>query len=459
MERLDIVQPALFATMVALARLWEACGVKPSIVIGHSQGEVAAAHIAGALSLDDAARIIALRSKAMTKIAGKGAMASVSLPVGELEELIAPYGERISLAAINGPAAQALSGEPEAIEELLTTCEERGIRARRIAVDYAAHSAQIEELREELLEAFAPIEPRSSEVALHSTLTGEPIDTAEMDASYWYRNLRETVLFNPVVEQLLEAGRSHFVEICPHPVLSFGIAEAIEATEADAHIVGTLRREEDPAQRFCLSLAEAHVGGVAVEWERFFAGTGAKRVPLPTYPFQRKRYWLSQSSAASDPSALGLADAGHPLLGAVVEDPSGEGLALTGRLSLGSHPWLADHAVAGTVIFPGAAFVELALHAAERVGAEQVSELTLSAPLALPETAAVQVQVSVGAPDRGGDRRLEDPLPRRGRGGRGGDRVDAQRRGCPRRRPRRSPPATGGLAPRGRRAAADRVLL
>ncbi len=406
MERLDIVQPALFATMVSLARLWEASGVRPSLVIGHSQGEVAAAHVAGALCLEDAARVIALRSAAMAKIAGKGAMASVSLPLAELEELLAPYGERLSLAAANGPRTQAVSGEPEAIAELLEACEGQGVRARRIAVDYAAHSAQIEQLEEELLEAFAPISPQSSEIPLHSTLTGELLDTARMDATYWYRNLRETVLFEPVIEALLEQGRSHFIEISPHPVLSFGIAEAIEASESPARVLDTLRRDEDPATRFCLSLAEAHAAGAQVEWEDFFAGSGARKVPLPTYPFQRERYWLSPTGASGDPSSLGLADAEHPLLGAALSVAGGEELLFTGRISLATHPWLADHAVAGTVLFPGTAFLELALAAAERLGAEQVAELTLQAPLALPETGAVQIQVVVSSPDERGAREI-----------------------------------------------------
>ena len=338
MERLDIVQPALFATMVALARLWEACGVKPSIVIGHSQGEVAAAHIAGGLSLDDAARIIALRSKAMAKIAGKGAMASVSLPVRRARRADRALRRAHLPRRDQRPGRPALSGEPEAIEELLSDLRGAGHQGqadrrrlrRPLRPDRGAARGAAGGLR--------PDRAPQPEVALHSTLTGEPIDTAEMDASYWYRNLRETVLFNPVVEQLLEAGRSHFVEISPHPVLSFGISEAIEAAEADAHIVGTLRREEDPAQRFCLSLAEAHVGGVAVEWERFFAGTGAKRVPLPTYPFQRKRYWLAGGSAVADPASAGQAPAEHPLLGAVVSLAGREETVLTGRLSLPPTP-------------------------------------------------------------------------------------------------------------------------
>ncbi len=407
MGRLDVVQPALFATMVSLARLWEACGVKPSLVIGHSQGEVAAAHIAAALSLEDAARVIALRSKAMTRIAGKGAMASVSLPVADLQELLEPHGERISLAAINGPRTQAVSGEPEAIEELIAACEAKEIRAKRIAVDYAAHSSQIEQLKDELLEAFAPISPTTSEVPLHSTLTGEPIDTAQMDASYWYRNLRETVLFNPVIESLLGQGRSHLIEISPHPVLSFGISEAIEAAELDAHVQGTLRREEDPATRFALSLGEAHASGVEVDWSSFFAGSGAKRVPLPTYPFQRKRYWISAELGQANLEAAGLADPGHPLLGAALAVAGSEELIFTGRLSRSTHPWLADHAISGTALFPGTAFLELALRAAYQLGLEQVAELTLRAPIVLPESGAVQLQVAVGGPSEDGERTVE----------------------------------------------------
>ncbi len=406
MERLDIVQPALFATMVSLARLWEASGVRPSLVIGHSQGEVAAAHVAGALCLEDAARVIALRSAAMAKIAGKGAMASVSLPAGELSELLAPYGERLSLAAANGPRAQAVSGEPEAIAELLGACEGQGVRARRIAVDYAAHSAQIEQLEEELLEAFAPISPQSSEIPLHSTLTGELLDTARMDASYWYRNLRETVLFEPVIEALLQQGRSHFIEISPHPVLSFGIAEAIEASESPARVLDTLRREEDPATRFCLSLAEAHAAGAQVDWEDFFAGSGAKRAPLPTYPFQTRRFWLASGPRLADARSIGQVPAGHPLLAAAIEDPDGESLTLTGRLARSTHPWLAEHAIAGTTVLSGAALLELALRAAWQAGCERVEELDLQAPLVIPEAGAVQLRVSVAEADDDGRRRI-----------------------------------------------------
>ena len=410
MDRLDIVQPALFAVMVSLARLWEALGVRPAALLGHSQGEIAAAHISGGLCLDDAALIIAQRGKAMAKIAGEGAMASVSLGADELRERLSPFGEDLSLAAINGPASQAVSGTPEAIEQLLGDCEKEGIRAQRIAVDYAAHSAQIDALQAELLEAFAPISPQSGEVPLHSTVSGEPIDTKEMDGAYWYRNLRQTVLLEPVLRSLLEQGKTAFLEISPHPVLGFGIQETIDRALTDpeqASVLGTLRRDQGGAERFALSLATAHAAGVEVDWEAFFEGSGAKATKLPTYPFQRKRYWLSAAPAGAGARQIGLGDAGHPLLGAVIEDPGGEGLTLSGRISLQTHPWLADHAVAGAVLLPGTGFAELALRAAQEAGCESVEELTLAAPMLLPAQGALQVQVSVSAPDRQDKREIQ----------------------------------------------------
>jgi acyl transferase domain-containing protein/NADP-dependent 3-hydroxy acid dehydrogenase YdfG/acyl carrier protein len=295
LKRLDIVQPALFATMVSLARLWEELGVRPAAVVGHSQGEIAAAHIAGALSLEDAALIVSRRSRAMAKLAGRGSMLSVSLAAERLRPLLEPHAEKLSLAAINGPTSIVVSGEVEALAALRAELEEREVRTQPVAVDYAAHSAQIEELREELLEAFAPISPRSGEIPFHSTLAGEEIDTVSLDASYWYRNLREPVLLEPVLRSLLERGRRSFIEVSPHPVLAFGVQETVDAVleePGEAAVLGTLRREEGGAERFALSLGQAHAAGVEVDWEAHFRGAGAKRVALPTYPFQRKRYWL-----------------------------------------------------------------------------------------------------------------------------------------------------------------------
>ncbi len=409
--RLEIVQPALFAVMVSLARLWQACGVQPGVVFGHSQGEIVAAHIAGGLSLDDAARLVALRSQALMKIAGKGAMLSVSLPLDEVESLLTSYGERISLAAQNGPTSQVLSGYPDAIEAIAAECEEKGIHAKGIAVECAGHFAQIDALEEELLEAFAPISPRSGEgeIGFHSTLTGELKDTAELTPEYWYRNLRETVRLEPAVRSLLEQGQRTIIEIGPHPVLGFAVQETIDdvlSEQDEATVLGTLRRKEGGPKRFALALAAAHAAGAKPDWSAFFAGTGAKAVPLPTYPFQRKRYWLNPSSGSGDPSAIGQVDADHPLLSATIEDPATEGLTLTGRISLQTHPWLADHAAAGTVLLPGTAFVEMALRAGREAGCELLQELALQAPLILPEQGAVALQVKLGAEGEGGEREV-----------------------------------------------------
>ena len=281
-----------------------------------------------------------------------------------------------------------------------------------MAVDYAAHSAQIEDLREELEEAFSPISPKPTEIPLHSTVSGEPIEGAELGPSYWYRNLRQTVLLEPVLRKALKQGHRALIEIGPHPVLAFGAQETIDDALKDpgeATLLGTLRREEDEPTRFALSLAEAHANGIELDWEAFFKGTEAKRVPLPTYPFQRERYWLAPSMGSEvDPLASGQAFADHPLLSATVDLAGGEeeGLLLTGRISLQTHPWLADHAVAGSVLLPGTAFLEMALRAGAQSGAETVEELTLQKPLILPEPGAVAIQVSVSGPTEDGRREL-----------------------------------------------------
>ncbi|WP_344266985.1 acyltransferase domain-containing protein, partial [Streptomyces sodiiphilus] len=193
LERVDVVQPVLWAVMVSLAEVWRACGVVPSAVVGHSQGEIAAAVVAGGLSLEDGARVAALRSLAIARgLAGRGGMLSVSLPVGEVRERIGAWGGRVSLAAVNGPGSVVVSGDPGALREVLAGCEAEGVRAKLIPVDYASHSAHVEAIREELLEVLGPVRPRSGDVPFRSTVTGEVMDTAGLDAEYWYTNLRRT---------------------------------------------------------------------------------------------------------------------------------------------------------------------------------------------------------------------------------------------------------------------------
>ncbi|UJW29741.1 type I polyketide synthase [Saccharothrix sp. AJ9571] len=406
LERVDVVQPVLWAVMVSLAEVWRSYGVVPAAVVGHSQGEIAAACVAGGLSLEDGARVVALRSQALTVLAGRGGMVSVAESVERVRERIVAWGDQISVAAVNGPASVVVSGDPDALGELIAACEAGGVRARRVPVDYASHSVQVERIREELLEVLASVSPVSASVPMYSTVTGALIDTASLDAEYWFRNLRQTVEFEQATRALLADGRRVFVEVSPHPVVVTGLQATIEDTGIAAAAVGTLRRDDGGLDRFVASLGEAHAHGAAVDWETFFAGTGARRVDLPTYPFQRQRYWLDAVASAGDVRGFGLGAAEHPLLGAVVGLPDSGGVLLTGRLSVESQPWLADHAVMGSVLFPGTGFVELALQAGARVGCDVVEELVLEAPLVLPERGGVQVQVVVGDAGDSGNRPL-----------------------------------------------------
>ncbi|MGF1428947.1 type I polyketide synthase [Kitasatospora sp. LaBMicrA B282] len=313
LERVDVVQPALWAVMVSLAEVWRAHGVQPAAVIGHSQGEIAAAVVAGALSLEDGARVVALRSKAIRAIAGRGGMVSVAMGQAWVRERIASWAG-LSIAAVNGPAVTVVSGDTAALDELLAACAAEGVRARRIPVDYASHSAHVEQLEAELLDVLAPITPRSSTVPFYSTVTGEPIDTAQLDAAYWYRNLRHTVQLADTVAALIAAGHTRLVEVSPHPVLVPALQESLDAAdlaeEQSSCAVGTLRRGEGGTERLLTALAELHVGGTAVDWSVRYAG--AARVDLPTYPFQRQRYWLQDvppdQAADADPATGPAAD-------------------------------------------------------------------------------------------------------------------------------------------------------
>ncbi|MEU1518321.1 type I polyketide synthase [Streptomyces sp. NPDC005811] len=292
LDRVDVVQPVLWAVMVSLAHLWRSYGVEPAAVVGHSQGEIAAAVVAGALSLEDGARVAALRSKAITAIAGDGGMMSVPLPADEVRTRLEPYGDRLSVAAVNGPGSVVVSGAADALDELFTALTADGVQARKVAVDYGSHSAHVEPVREQILDTLAGLRPTPAEIPFRSSVTGDWLDDdTVLDAAYWYTSLRETVRFEEAVRGLLAAGHRAFIEVGPHPVVAFGLRETVEDTGADAVVLGTLRRDQGGLDRFLTSLAEAHVQGVAVDWPSVFAGTGARRVDLPTYAFQRLRFW------------------------------------------------------------------------------------------------------------------------------------------------------------------------
>ncbi|MBW5485741.1 type I polyketide synthase, partial [Streptomyces bambusae] len=301
-DRVDVVQPALWAVMVALAELWRAAGVEPAAVIGHSQGEIAAAAVAGALSLEDAAKVSALRSRAIVALAGKGGMVSVADTADAVKERIAAWGDRLAVASVNGPGSTVVSGDPEALDELMATCESAGVRARRINVDYASHSAQVESIRDEVLSLLAGIEPRTARVPFFSTVTADWAEGSELDAEYWYTNLRATVRFEDAVRALLAEGHGIFVESSAHPVLTVGVQETIDTSASAAVTLGTLRRDEGGPRRLLASLAEAWVHGATVDWARLAAPHAPRTVELPTYAFQQQRFWL-QAPAADEAAA------------------------------------------------------------------------------------------------------------------------------------------------------------
>ncbi|MFJ9399770.1 SDR family NAD(P)-dependent oxidoreductase [Streptomyces californicus] len=404
LQRVDVVQPVLWAVMVSLAAVWRACGVEPAAVVGHSQGEIAAAVVAGGLSLEDGARVVALRSQAIVGLAGRGGMVSVPLPVGEVEQLLSRV-DGLSVAAVNGPRSVVVSGAVAALDGLVAICQAEDIRARRIAVDYASHSAQVEEIRDEVLSALAPVGPVEGGVPFYSAVTGGVLDPAGLDAAYWYENLRRTVRFEEAVRALLADGHGVFVECSAHPVLSVGIQETVDAAGSDAVTVGTLRRGKGGPEQLLASLSEAYVHGVDVDWQGLFPG--ARPVDLPTYAFQRERYWLDPAPVGmGDLGAVGLDATGHPLIGAAIAPADSDGVVLTGRLLPSAQPWLADHVVGGAALLPATALLDLALHAGAQVGCDLVEELTLESPLVLHEHSGALIQVTVGAPDPSGSRPL-----------------------------------------------------
>ncbi|MGQ4405987.1 type I polyketide synthase, partial [Streptomyces hayashii] len=288
--RVDVVQPVLWAVMVSLAGLWRSVGVEPVAVVGHSQGEIAAACVVGGLSLVDGARVVAGRSGVIaSSLAGGGGMLSVGLPVGVVEGRL---GGGLSVAAVNGPSSVVVAGGVEALGVLEGELRGEGVRVRRVAVDYASHSVEVEGVEGELAGVLAGVSGVSSGVPFYSTVTGGVVDTGLLDGGYWFRNLRERVRFEEVTRVLLGEGRRVFVEMSPHPVLGFVVEESMGAVGVDGVVVGSLRRGEGGLERFLRSVGEVYAGGVDVDWSAAFDARGARRTPLPTYPFQHQRYWL-----------------------------------------------------------------------------------------------------------------------------------------------------------------------
>ncbi|MEW1841441.1 SDR family NAD(P)-dependent oxidoreductase, partial [Nonomuraea angiospora] len=385
-----MTQPALFAFEVALYRLLESFGVRADVLVGHSIGEIAAAHVAGVFSLADACALVAARARLMQALPTGGAMLAIAAPEAEVLPLL---GDRVGIAAVNGPAAVVISGDEEAIAEI----EERvSVRTRRLRVSHAFHSPLMEPMLASFEEAISGLTYHEPTLAIVSNLTGRLAEPGQLTRpGYWVEHVRQAVRF---ADAVTAARASHFLEVGPDGVLT-GLAQQ---SIADGVFIPATRKDRDEARALIEALGRLHTHGINVDWTAVL--TPARHVDLPTYAFQHQRYWMSARADAGDMAGAGLSAVDHPLLSAVTEIAGGESVIFSGRLSVAAQPWLADHAVNGTVLLPGTAFLELALRAGDEVGCPVVQELTLQAPLLLPADGGRQLQVLVGSGDGAGAR-------------------------------------------------------
>jgi acyl transferase domain-containing protein/acyl carrier protein len=383
LDQIDVIQPALFAVQVALAALWRSLGVVPQAVVGHSMGEVAAAHVAGALSLNDAARIIARRSRLLRTISGRGAMAVVELPLAEAQRALAGREDRLAIAASNGPTTTVVSGDPGALAALLDELTRREVFCRPVKVDVASHSPQVDALQPALHAALSGLSPRTAAIPFHSTVTGAPVDGRELDAAYWEHNLRQPVLFAPVIEQLVGQGHDLFVELSPHPVLG-GALQQIVRGHGDAGAVLTSMRRDEPGRAVVLAaLGALHACGYPVDWSRLFATPG-RVVSLPSYPWQRERFWIDAPRSGVRPRGRRSPGQTSLLLGDAVYSPALDDAIFESEVSLDALPFLTDHRIDHEVVVPGASHVVRLLCAAEQLHGKVACELEgVSFPAAL----------------------------------------------------------------------------
>ncbi|HVH45622.1 MAG TPA: type I polyketide synthase [Labilithrix sp.] len=406
MGDIDVVQPMIFAMQTGLAAVWASLGVVPDAVLGHSMGEVAASFVAGALTLEDAARVICVRSKLLRRVRGRGAMAAVEMSMAETEAELAKYEGKISVAASNGARSTVVSGDATAITALVEDLKKREIFCRLVKVDVASHSSQVDELKEALMKELTSLRPTPPSLRFVSTCVADSKVEPRLDAGYWWSNLREPVRLSQRVEELIGTGHTLFVEVSPHPVLTVGLEESLRAAGVRAPVVASLRREEPESEVIQESLAALHAAGYVVDWKKPFSVPG-RVVSLPSYPWQRERYWLPLGTKAKGRSSASKWSLIHSHT--VTSDQPGKHV-FEMELELGdaSYAYLADHVVQGGVWLPGAAYLEMALEggiAAFEGRAVSVEDVTLSQALILGEGEAVVVQL-VLSPEQGGASRF-----------------------------------------------------
>ncbi|KAA0111818.1 type I polyketide synthase [Mycolicibacterium sp. P1-5] len=407
LDRVEVIQPVLFTMMVAMAEVLAGYGIVPDAVIGHSQGEIAAAYIAGALSLPEAAKVVALRSRALSSLRGTGGMASVLLPADQVTPLLARWQHALSIAAVNGPSHTIVSGEAAALAEFTAACERDGVHIRSIAVDYASHSAQVEPTRQHLLAELSDLKPAASHTPLYSTVgegvSADALNTTTMDADYWYRNLREPVRFHDRVLERLAAGVCTFVELSPHPVLAPAITDTLAQFDgaSQSAVVITLHRDRPAQESLATALGQLHNHGHSPSWSALYPH--AHTVELPTYAFQHRRYWLA-SAPSGDAGGFGLDRADHPLLGAVAELADQHQVMVTSRLSATTPPWLAGDQLLGTTMLSAAGIVEMMLRAGELSDCPVIDDLVMHTVVTLSDEMPTDIQIMVQPLDETGRR-------------------------------------------------------
>ncbi|WP_416069215.1 SDR family NAD(P)-dependent oxidoreductase [Streptomyces buecherae] len=400
-------QAGLFAFEVALFRLLESWGLRPDFLMGHSVGEIAAAHVAGVLSLEDACALVAARGRLMQELPEGGAMVAVQASEQEVAESLKGREDQVSLAALNGPTSVVLSGDEDAVLDVAGRWEAQGRKTKRLRVSHAFHSPRMDAMLAEFGQIAACLPYSTPAIPVISNVTGDVAGAELATPEYWVRHVREAVRFDDGMRRLADLGVTTCVELGPDAVLTAMGQDCLDAVDADMAFVPLARSGRAEAQTLAEAVATLYANGVGVDWDAVYSGRGARRVALPTYAFQHKRYWLEAGGAVTgDARSVGLGRVDHPLLGGLTELAEGDRTVLTGRLSLQTHPWLADHAVAGGVLFPGTGFVELGLLAGVETGAGRLGELTLETPLLLPEQGGVRVQLVVGPADESGSRPL-----------------------------------------------------